>query len=553
MKRIVLVIVVVAALCILSVPAFAANDANAVLTSGGNVSLHENMTLTGGIEITKDTVLDLNGHTITGKAFKTPFVNGDGKTIYNADCYSITVAQGVCFSVKNGTIDAARIDNYGTIDHIKNVTFNAGDADRAIYNCGTIQSISYCTIRGNNQGISNEGDINLIDNCDIETKTTTAIGNHMYVSNTDRDGKNTIAKINHCRIVCTDELRGTGFAGGEPCNGATEIYDSVLIGYGRGGMHVYGQNPVSIYDSIIICTNDSEEKGLSHPAAIWEARYGDYPTYTAPYVENCTLIAMDGPCGYYDSRDVEVGKGDNTRFIKEWFYVEYSNMKDSDFIRLNGSNWEKYDDWSMDEEPISVVSTGFTNFVNVNSYTQGRFSDVKPTDWFNANVARAYELGLMKGSSSDSFAPTGKVTLAEAVAMASRLHSIYATGAESFIQGNVWYQTYVDYAKSNGIISDDFENYNAAATRSQFAAIFAASMPEDAFAEINSISDNAIPDVKSNAASADAIYTLYRAGILSGSDAKGAFLPASSISRAEAAAIITRMADISLRKQVTLE
>ena len=552
MKRIILVIAVVAALCILSVPAFAASDANVVLAAGGNISLRENMTLTGDIEITKNTVLDLNGHTITGKTFKTPLVNGGGNTTYDADCYSITVAQGARFSVKNGTIAAARIDNYGTIDYIKNVTFNAGDANRVIYNCGTIQSISYCTVRGNNQGIGNEGDIALIDNCDIETKTATAIGNHMYVSGTVRDGKNTIAKINHCRIVCTDELRGTGFAGGEPCNGATEIHDSVLIGYGRGGMHVYGQNPVSIYDSIIICTNDSEEKGLSHPAAIWEAQYGVYPTYAAPYVENCTLIAMDGPCGYYDSRDVQVGAGSDTRFIKEYFYVEYSNMKNSSFIRLNGSNWEKYDDWSMDAEPISSVSAGLANFVTVNSYTQGQFLDVKSNDWFSANVARAYELGLMKGK-GDSFAPTGKLTLAEAITMASRLHSIYTTGTENFIQGNVWYQTYVDYAKSNGIISGDFENYNAAATRSQFAAIFAASMPQDAFKEINSISDNAIPDVKSDAAFADAIYTLYRAGILSGSDAKGTFLPASSISRAAAAAIITRMADTGLRKQVTLK
>ena len=51
----------------------------------------------------------------------------------------------------------------------------------------------------------------------------------------------------------------------------------------------------------------------------------------------------------------------------------------------------------------------------------------------------------------------------------------------------------------------------------------------------------------------DAVYRLYRAGVLTGNDAKGTFTPFSNITRGAAAAIIGRMADASLRKQITLK
>ena len=48
------------------------------------------------------------------------------------------------------------------------------------------------------------------------------------------------------------------------------------------------------------------------------------------------------------------------------------------------------------------------------------------------------------------------------------------------------------------------------------------------------------------------IYEFYRAGILTGSDAKGTFHSASTIKRSEAAAILNRMFDASTRKSFTL-
>jgi phosphoribosylamine-glycine ligase len=69
---------------------------------------------------------------------------------------------------------------------------------------------------------------------------------------------------------------------------------------------------------------------------------------------------------------------------------------------------------------------------------------------------------------------------------------------------------------------------------------------------INIVDDGAIPDVDMSADYADAVYLLYRAGVLTGSDSMGTFAPKSVISRAEAAAVITRIIDPTLRTSVEL-
>jgi hypothetical protein len=201
---------------------------------------------------------------------------------------------------------------------------------------------------------------------------------------------------------------------------------------------------------------------------------------------------------------------------------------------------------------FAASSEGLNNFKAVNTYTQGQFLDVTADYWGSANIQKAYELGLMNGNGGTTFNPAGDVSIAQAITMAARLNSIYYTGSENFVQGDVWYQAYVDYAKKNGIPAD-YTNYNAAATRAQFASILAAALPSEALAAINTVENRSIPDVDINNTDAQAIYELYRAGILTGNDDKGTFTPNSSISRAAAAAIITRMADTSLRKSITLK
>ena len=187
-------------------------------------------------------------------------------------------------------------------------------------------------------------------------------------------------------------------------------------------------------------------------------------------------------------------------------------------------------------------------------YHQDQFSDVKANQWFTDTVASAVELGLMKGNSSTTFSPYGDVTIAEAITMAARVHSINATGSENFVQTGTWYQVYLDYAFQNGII--DYAYYNSdvtqKATRTQFAEIFAKSLPDENLYAINEIADNAVPDVSMGQSYANSVYKLYRAGILTGSDATGKFNPQTYITRAEAATILSRMAESNNRVEFSL-
>lgn len=201
---------------------------------------------------------------------------------------------------------------------------------------------------------------------------------------------------------------------------------------------------------------------------------------------------------------------------------------------------------------MSAAGAGLDNFQKVNTYTAGQFTDV--SGWYAQNVQTAYELGLVRGDSDTTFSPNGKISIAETLALASRLHSIYNTGSANFVQGAPWYAVYVDYAVDNGIIKQgEFSDYNVSATRSQFAAILAKAFPAEALEAMNTVDDGMIPDVQEGAENYDSIYMLYRGGILTGNDALGTFAPQSNIMRSEVATIVTRMAVPALRQSLTLK
>ncbi len=204
----------------------------------------------------------------------------------------------------------------------------------------------------------------------------------------------------------------------------------------------------------------------------------------------------------------------------------------------------------LDSKPTGSLD----NFKKVNNYPSGKFTDVATDAWYAQNVKEAYELDLVKGVSDASFNPSGNITVAEAVTLAARLHSIYSTGKSEFVQGMPWYEAYFEYAFANGII-DRYNfalDYNEVITRRDFARIFASAFPEGegALEQINDIPDGSIPDVSS---SQGFVYLLYRAGVLTGNDEQGTFAPNSSIKRSEVAAIVTRMAEPELRKNVVLK
>ncbi len=203
--------------------------------------------------------------------------------------------------------------------------------------------------------------------------------------------------------------------------------------------------------------------------------------------------------------------------------------------------------------PCAFAASGFNNFRRTNTYPEGKFTDVPSGCWFEENVKSAYEMGLAKGTGDTAFSPSKPITLAETITFAARIHKIYNTGRSDFAVSDPWYNTYVDYAVTNGIVSEYARSINLdkPAVRGDFAAVLACSVPEEALPALNEI--NNIPDVSAFDEREGYIRVLYAAGVLTGSDEYGSFRPDDTISRSEAVAIVTRVADPSLRKTFTLK
>ncbi|MBR2742877.1 MAG: DNA/RNA non-specific endonuclease [Clostridia bacterium] len=181
-----------------------------------------------------------------------------------------------------------------------------------------------------------------------------------------------------------------------------------------------------------------------------------------------------------------------------------------------------------------------------------RFTDVSADHWAYARIYDCAAYGLMEGFEDGSFRPEESLTVIQAVIMADRVNEIYETGRSTLENGDPWYAPYLEYAEEHTIIySGEYADTAAPATRAQMAHIFYNALPEEAYSLINDVSLSDIPDVNARTPYAREIERLYGAGILNGGDARGTFFPDSRITRAEAAAIITRAVDISARVSVS--
>lgn len=194
----------------------------------------------------------------------------------------------------------------------------------------------------------------------------------------------------------------------------------------------------------------------------------------------------------------------------------------------------------------SRISTfGTIKILNGASMT---FSDVPVGIWYYDDVAYAVQKGLINGRNATQYDPGANLTIAEAIKLAACMHELYHTGSVTLINDSeIWYNSYVAYAKENNICTKAYSNYYAKITRREFVYIFYNSLPTSEYTAINTVADNSIPDVNASSSYVSEIYAFYRAGILTGYD-DGNFYPDSNIKRSEVAAILTRMFEPNSRK-----
>lgn len=173
------------------------------------------------------------------------------------------------------------------------------------------------------------------------------------------------------------------------------------------------------------------------------------------------------------------------------------------------------------------------------------YADVKESDWFAAPARTCYEVGLMTGTNT-GFAPNQVLTVGEVAAIAARMNEAF-TG-ESIPMATPkpgetlpWYFSYVEYLNRLGV---DVPDGASQATRMDFLTMLAAILPGELLSPINAIA--ALPDTDN----AD-VLRFYNAGILTGVDAWGTFAPDKTLTRAEAAAMVARIARPALRQSFT--
>ena len=174
-------------------------------------------------------------------------------------------------------------------------------------------------------------------------------------------------------------------------------------------------------------------------------------------------------------------------------------------------------------------------------HTYPGFIDVEEGAWY-ADAARVCcEVGLMQGT-GHAFAPDELLTVGEVAAIAARMNqAVTGEAIPEANPGQPWYAPYVTYLEGLGVTVPDGAR---TADRQDFITLLAAVVPEDMLTPINTITS--LPDTED----AD-VLAFYNAGILTGVDDWGTFAGERTLTRAECAAMVARVARPELRQTFT--
>ena len=173
------------------------------------------------------------------------------------------------------------------------------------------------------------------------------------------------------------------------------------------------------------------------------------------------------------------------------------------------------------------------------------FDDVKKKDWFYFSVKFAYDFGLMKGTTEMEFSPDSFVTRAMFVMIIYRMEKEPQASGSVFVDVEIggYYDRAVAWANANGIVSgvskDRFAP-NDPITREQMATILYRYADFKGY-DIESNGNTAYSDSNSISGYARNAVSWAAANLLMKGNDDGSFLPNANTTRAQAAAVFTRM------------
>lgn len=328
---------------------------------------------------------------------------------------------------------------------------------------------------------------------------------------------------------------------------------------------IYGSDIT--HRNVLLCVLPKSSLNKASVKQITLQKYvGTHASCSAPNIVKITDSKFLVMWNEYDNWDSRVGEFRGMKYV----FVNQDGDPISDILYANGLQASSCQPvmagdgvaWVFSDDGIRYLAflsanentsapPYFDSFISTRSYIAGQFDDVNENAWYGAQqqgaIKTVYELSIMSGSGNRTFNPNGNTKICEAVKMAAIVHNKFCGGEGAFIEGSPWYQVYFDYANENNIFKDTGINagytYNngsnpeSSANRRQMAILFYNAAGLSHLEQINNPFN--IPDVNSGR---DAkIYRLFLAGILSG-DQNGKFNGSSNITRAEAAAIVSRIA-----------
>lgn len=230
--------------------------------------------------------------------------------------------------------------------------------------------------------------------------------------------------------------------------------------------------------------------------------------------------------------------------------VIVSQMKNT-INEINAKAGSKYTSGgSQSQTPSQTPSVKPMSFQDFNwNNVPMQFSDVPQGAWYYNDVSKASASGIINGIGNGQFNPDGTLTHAEAMTLMAKVHAIYLYGNPDIINeyqktGDHWASGIHSYCLDHSLPTPSESEFDTNITRGTMARYFRQSLPSAAFDTGIQNDLTLMPEQTNNSVVQD----LFRAGILVG-DSHG-FRLGDSITRAEAAAIIHRVANPNVRVQV---
>lgn len=162
------------------------------------------------------------------------------------------------------------------------------------------------------------------------------------------------------------------------------------------------------------------------------------------------------------------------------------------------------------------------------------FKDMKTTHWAMAYVAEGVQKGYIGGYADNTFKPEQTVTNAEFIKMlATALNPTAEFKSES---GANWYVPYLEEALKSGLVKEgDFSNYNAKMKRIDLAKLGARGIGQD------------------TTNNKEWMYIATSKGLINGVDSKGTLKEQGTMTRAQAAAMISRVLQVNEGKKLAVD